>query len=249
VQRPVDFGPIERQIAEMVDKSEDVDARDRLEHAWSLAENMADADPAAQYVVREYLLSVIEIETRARPTVTPLQTRSLAGGFGGAAAVESAELAGPEPIVEVVVEPEVDLLDPMALEAEPDGEGEAVEPDPGPDVDLLMADAARLLKAHKAEQAMQVLETCRALECWETVAPSWEMARDVHVFAAKEVLAVKFLELRGEAETEVQRTGLLEIQGALSSLRAAWPASAHATDIEAHMARVQKELELLPEEE
>jgi|GEM_PF-4962985 len=249
--RPVDFGPLERQISELVENSEEVDARNRLELAWSLAENMHDADPAAQHIVKAYLQSVIEVEQRARPVVTPLQTRVLSEGFGGSTEIDSSELAGPEPRPEPVeAPPEVDLLDPMEMEGQPDGEGEVVEPpeDEGPDVSILLSDAARLLKAHKADKAMAALEPCRGLPCWEDVGPSWEKARDAHVFAEKEALAVRFLELRGEPEVEAQRAGLLEIQGELSTLRAAWPDTAHAEDIEAHMARVQKELELLPEE-
>lgn len=249
--RPVDFGPMERRLAGLVDTTEDVDARDRLELAWSLAEAMAEADPAAQHIVHGYLESLVEVEVRARPIVTPLQTRALGGGFTGAATVDSAELAGPEPLEEVETEPDVDLLDPMEMEGQPDGEGEAVEAPPteeGPDPDLLLSEAARQLKAKAPDKAMAALEACRDLPCWETVAPSWEKARDAHVFAEKEALAVRFIELRGEAETERQREGLLAIQSGLSELRASWPESTHADDVLAHMARVQKELETLPDE-
>ena len=38
--RPVDFAPIERKLAQMVDDAEVVDSRDRLELAWQLAEQM-----------------------------------------------------------------------------------------------------------------------------------------------------------------------------------------------------------------
>ena len=247
----VEFRGLERQIAGLVDSAEDVDARNRLELAWALAEDMEDADPGAQRVVRAYLEALIEVETRARPVVTPLQTRSLSEGFSGSAEVETAELAGPEPVVDATPKPEVSLLDPMALEGEPDGAGEAVASDtdaPGPDVDALLREAVRLLEARKPLKAMEVLDACRNLPCWEAVEPSRNRARDAHVFASKEALAVKFLELRGEAVVEVQRAGLLEIQGELSALRAAWPSSEYADEIEAHMARVQKELELLPEE-
>lgn len=249
--RPVDFRSIERQLSELVDKAEEVDARDRLERAWALAEDMRGADPAAQHVVRAYLEKIIEIESRANPTSTPLQTRVLSEGFGGATTVDSAELAGPEPLPEPEEPPEVDLLDPMEMEAAPDGEGEPLVPpeeEPGPDVEILLADAGRHLENDQPEQAMAALEPCRERPCWETVGPIWVAARDHHVFSQKEDLAVRFLELRGEPDVETVRAGLLEIQGALSTLRATWPDSAHAEEIEKHMARVQKELELLPEE-
>ena len=45
--RPVDFGPVERQLALLIDQSTDVDARDRLEHAWSLAQSGAPTHRAS----------------------------------------------------------------------------------------------------------------------------------------------------------------------------------------------------------
>lgn len=246
--RPVDFASYERRLARMVDVAEVVDSRDRLEMAWQLAEQMRDAEPAAQHVVAAYLDEMMAIEERAKPVSAPLQTRVLSEGFGGAAAIDSAELAGPEPRPEPPDEPEVDLLDPMEMEAEPDGEGEEVAVDSGPDVDALLAESRRLLDGGKLAESMSVLEPCRNLPCWEDVEPTWNLARDRTVFVEKESLAVRFLELRGEPDVAVQREGLLEIQGALSTLRASWAGSVHDEELSQHIRRVQKELELLPEE-
>ncbi len=249
--RPVDFGPVERQLASLIDQSTEVDARDRLEQAWTLAQSMEDADPKAQHIVRTYLEEMVAIEARAAPAGTSGQTRTLGGGFGGAVSVDSEELAGPEPIRKVENRPAVSMLDPMALEGEPDGEGESIEPPPdeGPNVTLLLADAVRLLEGRKPEKAMEVLDACRELPCWADVSDAWEKARDTMVFTQKEGLAVRFLELRQETDVEARRAGLLALQEALSTLRAAWPESAHAADIEQHMARVQRELESLSEAE
>lgn len=246
--RPVDFAPYERKLAQLVDEAEVVDSRDRLELAWQLAEQFREADPAAQHVVADYLDRMMEIEVRANPVSAPMQTRVLSTGFGGAAAVDSTELAGPEPLPEPPDEPVVDLLDPMEMEAEPDGEGEVVAVDEGPDVDALLAESARMLESDKTAEAMSVLEACRGLVCWDGVEAAWNDARDRQVFIEKEALAVRLLELRGEPEVEVQRAGLLEIQGALSTLRATWPGTIHQDDLDEHIRRVQKELELLPEE-
>lgn len=247
--QPVDFGPVERQLAILVDGSVNVDARDRLEGAWTLAQSMQDADPKAQHIVLAYLKGILEIESRATPEGASLQTRALSSGFAGAETVDSQELAGPEPIQTVERRPEVNLLDPMALEGEPDGEGERVEPpaDEGPNVNLLLAEAVRHLEAKEAGQAMAVLEACRDLPCWSDVSDSWAKARDTLVFSEKEALARRFLELRTENDAQVRRNALLEVQQALSVLRATWPDSAHADDVERHMARVQQELESLSE--
>lgn len=247
--RAVDFAPYERRLARMVDAAEVVDSRDRLEMAWQLAEQMREADPAAQHVVASYLDEMMAIEARAQPVSAPLQTRVLSEGFGGAAAIDSAELAGPEPLPEPLDEPEVNLLDPMEMEAEPDGEGEAIAVDAGPDVDALLSESRRLLDGGKLAESMSVLEACRNQACWEEVEPTWRMARDRTVFVEKESLAVRFLELRGEPDVAVQRAGLLEIQGALSTLRASWSGSAYDQELSEHIRRVQKELELLPEED
>lgn len=247
---PVDFGTYERQLAAMVDAAEEVDQRDRLDAAWELAQQMRDKDPTAQHQVRGYLDRLIEIESRTRPAATPLQTQVLSEGFGGAARVGSTELAGPEPLAEPAPVVEVDLLDPMALEAQGSTDGEVVvPPEPeGPNPDALLTDARRLAEAGDRIQAMSTLEACKALPCWSAVEPDWNTIRDAHVFSEKESLAVRFLELRGEPEVATQRAGLLEIQAALSTLRATWPGNAHEEAIEDHIRRVQKELELLPEE-
>ncbi len=248
--RPVDFGPIERRIAGLVETAEQVDARDRLERAWALAESMHDADPEAQQIVRTYLLDVIAIEERSRPSVTSMQSQALSEGFAESDVVESEELAGPEPLEKSERKPEVNLLDPMEMEGQADGEGEVVEkpPEKGPQVEFLLADAVRHLEAKHPDLAMKVLEECRTLPCWAEVKPSWEKARDAMVYARKEDLALRFMELRREPDVAKRRSGLLQIQQELSSLRASWPDCAHAEDIVDHMARVQTELEQLPED-
>ncbi|HCH63573.1 MAG: hypothetical protein CL927_08395 [Deltaproteobacteria bacterium] len=249
--RPVDFGPVERRLAVMVDQSVEVDSRDRLEAAWTLAQSMRDADPQAQHVVLAYLEAVLEVEKRAAPEGASVQTRTLGSGFGGAGVVDSEELAGPEPIAQVDIPREVNLLEPMVLEGEADGEGEAVAaaPEQGPNVNLLLADAVRHLEAKKPEKAMEVLEACRDLPCWDDVADSWSKARDTFVFAEKEALARRFLDLRSETDTAARRAGLLAIQQELSGLRASWPESAHTEDVGRHIARVQKELEALSDQD
>lgn len=244
--QPLDFVPIERKLAQMVEDADVVDSRDRLELAWQLAEQMREADPSAQRIVADYLDLMMEVEVRARPVSTPLQTGALGDGFGGAAVVDSAELAGPEPLAEPD-EPQVDLLDPMEMEAQPDGDGEEVE-DTGPDVDDLLAESARLLDGGKTAAAMTVLEVCRGLVCWDGVEVAWEAARDQQVYVEKEALAVRFVELRDESDVDAQRSGLLDIQVELSTLRASWPGTVHREELEAHIRRVQQELELMPED-
>ncbi len=244
VVRPVDFAPIERQISALVESSESVDARDRIEVAWSLAQSMRNADPAAQHIVKAYLEQVIEIEGRAHPIATPLTTRVLSEGFGGDARVESDELAGPEPLQEVPPTRKGDVIDPEGGEAA----AEAPVGPSEPDVAAVLSQAARLMDAKRPDEAIAVLEACKGVSCWSEVEPAWKEARDAVVFQRKESLAVRLLELRGEPEVSVQRAGLMEIQQELSALRAAWPGSAYQEEIGRHISRVQKELELLPEE-
>ena len=143
------------------------------------------------------------------------------------------ELAGPEPIQTVERRPEVNLRSDGARRRARWG-GERVEPpaDEGPNVNLLLADAVRHLEAREPDQAMAVLEACRELPCWEDVSDSWAKARDTLVFSEKEALARRFLELRTENDPQARRGALLEIQQALSVLRATWPDSAHADDVE-----------------
>ena len=244
--QPMDFAPIERELAQMVEDAEVVDSRDRLELAWQLAEQMREADPAAQRVVATYLELMMEVEVRARPVSTPIQTGGLSAGFGGEAVVGSAELAGPEPLPKSD-EPEVDLLDPLEMEAEPDGEGELVE-DSGPDVAGLLTESTRLLEGGKTSEAMSVLEVCREQGCWDDVEVAWKAARDMQVSVEKEALESRFEALLAEPDAATQRTGFLEIQVALSTLRAAWPGSVHTEALEAQIRKVQEELEALPED-
>ena len=58
---------------------------------------------------------------------------------------------------------------------------------------------------------------------------------------------MRFLSLRGEADANTQREGLLEISTELSAVRAKYPGSAYDTDLVKHIERVQRELEALPE--
>lgn len=248
---PPDLRPLESRIKVLIEDCDEADRRDRLDVLWEYIRTLERLDPAAQRAAYPTLERLIQIDERVRPQEMPLSAVGLGESFAAPGGVEEEELAGPEaPKAPEEAPPEVDLLAPTAQEL---GREEAPPPpaaEPGPDVDVaaLLAEAARLVSAGDPEAAIARLEECRGQPCWEPVQEGFTAARDALVYARKEECARRFLELRGEPDLEVQRTGLRKIQEDLSALRAAWPGSAWAEDLDRHISRVQRELESLPED-
>ncbi len=238
VIQTADLGPAKVTIGRMIESTEEVDQQDRLTLALELANTVQAHPETSPAAVAHYLDSLLKVEARGRPV--SIQAPELAAtipDFGSGKVVEQEidEATAPPP---ATPEPTTQLFDPEA----------APQTAPaGPDVASLLTAARRHHTLKEYDAAMKALEPCRDQPCWKEVDADWVKARDARVFELKEKAAMRFLSLRGEADANTQREGLLEISTELSAVRAKYPGSAYDTDLVKHIERVQRELEALPE--
>ena len=237
---PVQLNDETRALKRILDSTELIDQQDRIHAALALAAQV-QAEPARSAAhVEAYLQGLAAIEQRGLPSAVPLPEAAAGATSFGASDVKEAELDDQGAAAPTPVQPApVALFDPDAPKA--------VAP-AGPNGSALRAAAQARFAADDFVGAMGILEACRGLSCWAEVNADYAQARDAEVFRQKELLAQRFLGLRGEANVERQRDGLLAIAAELSSLRAKYPESVHAADLGKHIERVQRELEALPEQ-
>ncbi|MFT4974453.1 MAG: hypothetical protein ACI8S6_000335 [Myxococcota bacterium] len=209
---PVSYADVEARIVALLSsQSDDVEQSDRLRAAHELASHMKSQAPGAQRVVLDYLIYLIELESRTNP----MQME--------ATIAEDVTVGLPE-IVEEELDVEVDRSSRIAPL----------------DTDALRAEAESLSAVGKHEAAMTSLEPCREADCWDAVADLWTYTRDLYVFQQREAAAELFLLARQETDPAAQLSQLKAVAALLSTLLSAHPETPYTAAINRNLRLVEE---------
>lgn len=227
---PVTYGPIEEQVSVLLAESDDADTRARLEQARELMLSMRGKDPIAQRVVYNYLAQVVSIEQRARP-------QSVA---------ETAFDQTFTPIEEIPVEVPIEAPPPPTeappIEAPPTPAVEApVEAPvvvPVVDESALVANARALLAGNKNAEAADTLASATSAEAVKLR----REAIDGYARAERERAGQLFIDARKLAAGPEREAAVKQVREILSGVNKRYPDNAFASQIAAHLARVDAEL-------
>lgn len=223
---PVTFGPIEERVSVLMAESDDADTRARLEQARELMLSMRGKDPIAQRLVYNYLAQIVAIEERERP-------QSVA---------ETAFDQTFTPIEEIPVEVPIEAP-PTAVETPP------VEPPSTPPVEApvavpvvdesaLIANARALLAGSKYAEAADSLVNATT----EDAVKLRREAIDGYARTEREAAGQAFIDARKLPAGAERDAAIKVVRERLAGINTRYPDNAFASQIAAHLARVDAEL-------
>lgn len=236
---PVDYAELLERLDALSVSLEDIDRRDRLDAARSLARRMESAEPRAQRAVLSYLRQVIAIEERATPVQAPAMYQGEEASFIiGAPIVEEELDVEPSPAVPTVPggDEESGSTPPPAAPAAPAGEA-------GPEGDAVLARARDAQAGGDLPRALSELETCRGQRCWPAVEAEWRSVRDRFVAQEREQAGVQYLRARNEPDAVVRLQALRDIRQRLADLLDRYPDSPVSGDLRRNVDLVQRAIE------
>ena len=234
---PVDYAELLERLDALSVSLEDIDRRDRLDAARSLARRMESAEPRAQRAVLSYLRQVIAIEERARRCRRPRCTRGRrrASSSVRPSSKRSSMSSRRPPPRRSPVGARSGSSPPPAAPAAPAEEA-------GPEGDAVLARARDAQAGGDLPRALSELETCRGQRCWPAVEAEWRSVRDRFVAQEREQAGVQYL--RAEAPDAVVRLqALRDIRQRLADLLDRYPDSLVSADLRRNVDLVQRAIE------
>ena len=230
---PVSFVSLEEQFATLLVGQEDLQRISRLEAALDLARHMKSQDPRAQQVVFDFLALMLEIEQKDQPIDVWNQLES-SQSFSLDIGDFQEEVIGEGPI-----EPGLSTID---VEIMP-----IIEPEQGPSVELLMANAREQLASGDPYAAMEALEICMDEACWDEVSGTWVHARDLYIYQRREQAAELFLRAQVERDPGEKLRQMNHVHQMLDELMTDYPDTRYGSAIQRNITMVVREISRLEE--